>query len=123
MTTPSQKTRIAVFGIGYVGMAMAIVLSRRARVRALDIDPARVTALNAGQYHSPASVRCEEDEKINQNRKRGETALYGSAFPDDCAASSSHIASISPHTSVTPPSSSLLLRLQEEKSLLPYKAL
>lgn len=47
MTLSPEKTQVAVCGIGYVGMAMAVVLSRRARVRALDIDPGRVAALNA----------------------------------------------------------------------------
>lgn len=49
MVNFSEQTRIAVVGIGYVGMAMAIVLSRQARVCALDIDPDRVAALNAGR--------------------------------------------------------------------------
>jgi len=44
----SKKT-IAVAGIGYVGLSNAVLLAKRNRVRALDVDPARVAKLNAGE--------------------------------------------------------------------------
>ncbi|WP_159966493.1 nucleotide sugar dehydrogenase [Profundibacterium mesophilum] len=39
--------KIAVAGIGYVGLSNAVLLAQHNRVRALDVDPARVERLNA----------------------------------------------------------------------------
>ena len=39
--------RIAVVGLGYVGMASAVLLAQRHDVVAVDIDPGRVAAVNA----------------------------------------------------------------------------
>ncbi|MGD1884130.1 MAG: nucleotide sugar dehydrogenase [Paracoccaceae bacterium] len=44
----SQKT-IAVAGIGYVGLSMAVLLSQHNKVIAVDIDAGKVQQLNAGQ--------------------------------------------------------------------------
>ena len=41
-----MTTRIAVAGLGYVGLSNAILLAQKNRVTALDIDPARVAAVN-----------------------------------------------------------------------------
>jgi len=41
--------RIAVAGLGYVGLSNAVLLARRHPVTAFDIDPARVAAVNAGR--------------------------------------------------------------------------
>jgi len=45
--------RIAVAGLGYVGLSNAVLLARQHLVTAFDIDPARVAAVNAG--HSPVA--------------------------------------------------------------------
>lgn len=45
----AEMTKIAVAGLGYVGLSNAILLARRNRVRAVDTDPARVAAVNAGR--------------------------------------------------------------------------
>lgn len=42
-------TKIAVAGLGYVGLSNAILLARKNRVVAVDIDPGRVALVNAGQ--------------------------------------------------------------------------
>jgi len=41
--------RITVFGLGYVGTAMAVLLAKRHDVRAVDISPNRVDAVTAGR--------------------------------------------------------------------------
>jgi UDPglucose 6-dehydrogenase len=41
--------KIAVAGIGYVGLSMAVLLAQQNQVMAIDIDADRVAALNAGQ--------------------------------------------------------------------------
>ncbi|MFG6637665.1 nucleotide sugar dehydrogenase [Sulfitobacter sp. 1A12126] len=42
-------TKIAVAGIGYVGLSNAILLARNNQVTAVDVDPERVAQVNAGQ--------------------------------------------------------------------------
>ncbi|SOC04965.1 nucleotide sugar dehydrogenase [Rhodobacter maris] len=41
--------KIAVFGLGYVGLSMAVLLARHNQVMAVDISAARVAAVNAAQ--------------------------------------------------------------------------
>ena len=42
-----SKNKVAVVGTGYVGMSMAVLLAQHNEVVALDIDAARVDAINA----------------------------------------------------------------------------
>lgn len=44
-----MSTKIAVAGLGYVGLSNAILLAQNNRVTAVDVDPGRVAAVNAGQ--------------------------------------------------------------------------
>ena len=41
--------KIAVAGLGYVGLSLAVLLAQRHEVAALDVAPARVDAVNARQ--------------------------------------------------------------------------
>lgn len=45
----TEKTKIAVVGLGYVGMSLAVLLGRTQDLVALDIDEARVARVNGGQ--------------------------------------------------------------------------
>ena len=45
----SGKYKIAVVGIGYVGVSMAVLLGQHSEVVALDIDAARVALINQGR--------------------------------------------------------------------------
>ena len=45
---PKMRTKIAVAGLGYVGLSMAVLLSRREQVVGLDLDADRVALLTAG---------------------------------------------------------------------------
>ena len=51
VTTEATTTRIAVAGLGYVGLSMAVLLARHHRVVAFDLDEARIETLRGG--HSP----------------------------------------------------------------------
>lgn len=54
----SEKTKIAIVGLGYVGMSLAVLLGRTQDVVALDIDQARVDKVNSGR---PTVVDAEMD--------------------------------------------------------------
>ena len=45
----TDRHKITVVGLGYVGMSLAVLLARQHRVTALDIDENRVNAVNAGK--------------------------------------------------------------------------
>ncbi len=45
----SKKTKITVVGSGYVGMSLAVLLAQNNDVVVLDVDPARVEKINAGE--------------------------------------------------------------------------
>ena len=42
-----KRARVAVIGIGYVGLSNAVLLAQRHEVVAVDVDPARVASVNA----------------------------------------------------------------------------
>ncbi|MBZ4023032.1 UDP-glucose 6-dehydrogenase [Rhodobacter sp. TJ_12] len=75
--------KIAVFGLGYVGLSIAVLLARHNKVHAVDISAARVAQVNAGQ--SPI-----QDTEIEAALSAGgldltamtaaETALAGAEF-------------------------------------------
>ena len=52
--------KISVIGLGYVGLAMALLLARRHSVRVLDIDPDKVTAISARK----APIQDDEASRI-----------------------------------------------------------
>ena len=54
----TEKTKIAIVGLGYVGMSLAVLLGRTQDVVALDIDQARVDRVNSGR---PTVVDAEMD--------------------------------------------------------------
>lgn len=45
----AKNYKIAVAGLGYVGMSLAILLARKHQVVAFDIDPARIEKVNSGR--------------------------------------------------------------------------
>ncbi|PVG84232.1 UDP-glucose 6-dehydrogenase [Nocardioides gansuensis] len=49
VTTSEETSRIAVAGLGYVGLSIAMLLARHNTVVGVDIDEARVARLNAGE--------------------------------------------------------------------------
>ena len=71
-----ERTRIAVVGLGYVGMASAVLLAQRHEVVALDIDEHRVAQVNAG-------VSPVEDSDITDCLARGELNLRATCDPKE----------------------------------------
>ena len=51
LSAPSNPV-IAVVGLGYVGLPLALALSREFRVVGFDINAARVAELNRGEDHT-----------------------------------------------------------------------
>ncbi|CAB4759996.1 unannotated protein [freshwater metagenome] len=70
--TPQPSTvvvvKIAVVGLGYVGMSNAVVLARHHQVWAVDVDPARVEAVNVRR--SPV-----EDADLDEHLEHAEVDL------------------------------------------------
>lgn len=66
--------KIAVVGIGYVGLSNAVLLARHHEVVALDIDPGKVDALNA--RHSPVA-----DQDISDHLRDPSLNLRATTHP------------------------------------------
>ncbi|MBP5349184.1 MAG: nucleotide sugar dehydrogenase [Clostridia bacterium] len=67
--------RIAVAGMGYVGLSLSVLLAKNNDVTAVDIDPARVNTVNAGE--SPI-----RDPEIEVALKTGELRLSATTDGD-----------------------------------------
>ncbi|MGB1118671.1 MAG: nucleotide sugar dehydrogenase [Parvibaculales bacterium] len=70
-----SKNKIAVVGTGYVGMSMAVLFAQHNEVVALDIDAARVDAINAGR----APIQDPEISFFLENRSLALTATLDPA--------------------------------------------
>lgn len=70
--------KIAVAGMGYVGLSLAVLLSQHNEVRVLDVVPEKVDSLNAGK--SP--IADELIERFLAERSRGKRELLLSATLD-----------------------------------------
>ena len=87
-TAPSKRVaaerpyRIAVVGMGYVGLSLALLLAQHNEVTAVDILPEKVEKLN--RLESP--IRDEYVEKYLAEARAGRCELHLSATTDDLAA-------------------------------------
>ena len=72
--------RIAVAGIGYVGLSLAVLLAQCNRVTAVDIVPGRVEAVNAGK--SPVADTGIEDFLANRDLHLTATTDGPAAYAD-----------------------------------------
>ena len=72
--------KISVIGAGYVGLSMAVLLSRKYKVVALDVVPEKVRMINDGI--SPIA-----DEDIENHLGRGDLNLTATTDYGDCAGS------------------------------------
>lgn len=69
-----HSLQITVVGLGYVGMASAVLLARHHDVTALDIDPSRVARVNAG-------ASTVEDRDITASLQQGGLSLQATTDP------------------------------------------
>lgn len=76
------KYTVAIFGIGYVGLSLAVLLAQHHTVIAVDTNPERVAAVNA----SRPTVRDEEIERFLAEAREGKRVLHLSATGDAAAA-------------------------------------
>ena len=74
--------RIAIAGLGYVGLSLAVLLAQRNEVRALDVAPSKVDAVNRGE--SP--IRDAEIERFLAEARAGERRLGLAATLDPAEA-------------------------------------
>lgn len=67
VTTPPAPTRIAVTGLGYVGLSIAVLLARHHQVVAFDLDEARIDTLRQGRspIHDDDIARFLAEEKLD----------------------------------------------------------
>lgn len=84
-----QHTQIAVIGLGYVGMASAVLLAQHHSVIAVDVDADRVAFINAGK--SPI-----EDADIDARLAHGDLSLHATTNLDDACASAEFIVIATP---------------------------
>jgi UDP-N-acetyl-D-glucosamine dehydrogenase len=79
----ARQTRIAIIGLGYVGLPLALLFSEQGfRVTGIDIDAAKVAALNLGRSY----IHRIEPEHIAAARSTGFTATSNFAELRNCDA-------------------------------------
>lgn len=77
----AEKTKIAVVGLGYVGMSLAVLLGRTQDVVALDIDVDRVATVNAGRatVFDPEMEEVINCEKLSLSATSDPATAYADA--------------------------------------------
>ena len=66
MTSPNNKT-IAIIGLGYVGLPLAVEFGKKRNVIGFDINARRVAELQSGQDHT---LECSPEELAQANHLR-----------------------------------------------------
>ena len=75
----NENLRIAVVGLGYVGMPLALEFSKHYDVLGFDINPTRVKELNEGKDHT---LETNTDE-LKKAIERGKNSVIGLHFSND----------------------------------------
>lgn len=75
----NENLRIAVIGLGYVGMPLALEFSKHYDVLGFDINPTRVEELNEGKDHT---LETNTDE-LKKAIERGKNSVIGLRFSND----------------------------------------
>ena len=85
-----KKKNLAVIGLGYVGLPLAVEFSKKYKVVGFDLDPLRIEELNDCFDRTNQNLIIVQDEqgnsfgvqKINRKRKKFETANFKIAHND-----------------------------------------
>jgi len=77
MLTPLTEVKIAIIGLGYVGLPLAVEFAKKYPVIGFDIDPTRVAALKNGKDHT-LEVEDEHLQSVLKNTPpiQGQKGLY-----------------------------------------------
>lgn len=75
-----EKNKIAVIGVGYVGLSLSVLLSRDNEVVALDVDEAKVDSVN--NNISPIADSCIQKNLVNKNLSLSGTLNKKEAYSD-----------------------------------------
>ncbi|WP_455136851.1 nucleotide sugar dehydrogenase [Thermophilibacter sp.] len=84
--------KIAVAGLGYVGLSVAVLLSQRSEVRALDVVPAKADMVNRGE--SP--IRDAEIERFLAEREGRGLSLLATTDPAEAYAGAEYVVVATP---------------------------
>lgn len=92
LTLPLEAHKIAVIGLGYVGLPLACALAQHYTVVGYDINPERVEALRIG---TDETLEVDEDQlKHILKTSKGEKGLYVSALESDIKDSTVYIVTV-----------------------------
>jgi len=78
-----NKDKIAIIGLGYVGLPLAVAFAEKYKVVGFDINQSRIQELNGGHDHT-----LEVEDELLQSVLKGqeaETGLYNSHLLEDIA--------------------------------------
>ncbi|KAA3621344.1 MAG: nucleotide sugar dehydrogenase [Flavobacterium sp.] len=86
-----ENPTIAIIGLGYVGLPLAVAFAKKYPIVGFDINENRVSELNKGEDHTLEVSKDELDEVLSLS---GNTGLKVSANPDDLKAASVFIVTV-----------------------------
>lgn len=81
-----QENKIAILGLGYVGLPLAIAFANKYKVKGFDISAKRIAALNNGEDHTGEAEKDEISVLLNEYRKvNTESGIFFTNDPDQLA--------------------------------------
>lgn len=86
----NTKPTLAIIGLGYVGLPLAVAFAHKYRVIGFDINQSRIDELNAGSDHTLEV----SDEELGQVLGKSDNGLLVTADPDALAAASVYIVTV-----------------------------
>lgn len=85
MLTPIQESKIAIIGLGYVGLPLAVEFAKKFPVVGFDIDQKRVNELKSGKdFTLEVEDELLKSVLVNSNDSRGLLPTFTSDFLADC---------------------------------------
>ena len=88
----AQEHKVAIIGLGYVGLPLAVAFSRKYAVTGFDINDKRVKALKLGHDHTLEVP--EKDLKAALATENGARGLFISSSPEDLSGATVYIVTV-----------------------------